>query len=299
MKAALLPDRGVVKVAGEDARSFLHGLVSADILEVAPGAARFCALLRRRGKSSRISSSSKRRQHEGGGFFLDAPARCREGARRQTQSLQAALPGHGRGLVGNARRAGGLGRQAARPTFGLCLCRSAPAGAGLTGDAAAASRRRCGSGRSAPRWSRRANMTRTASRSAFRKAASISATATPSRTKPTWISSAASISPRAAMSARRWFRAWSIAASPARAPCRSATTGTAPAAGTAVTAGGRQVGTMGSAAAGHGHRARCASTGWPTRSSRGEALIAGGVPIRLVKPDWARFAFPGAAKAAE
>ena len=40
--------------------------------------------------------------------------------------------------------------------------------------------------------------------------------------------------------------------------------------------------------------------------SRGEPLTAGGVPIHLVKPDWARFAFPGeatgaagAAKAAE
>ena len=35
--------------------------------------------------------------------------------------------------------------------------------------------------------------------------------------------------------------------------------------------------------------------------SRGEPLIAGagGVPLRLVKPDWARFAFPGENKAAE
>jgi hypothetical protein len=30
----------------------------------------------------------------------------------------------------------------------------------------------------------------------------------------------------------------------------------------------------------------------------GTALAAGGVPIRLVKPDWARFAWPGEAKAA-
>ncbi|HWS09663.1 MAG TPA: folate-binding protein, partial [Xanthobacteraceae bacterium] len=50
MKAALLPDRGVVKVAGDGARSFLHGLVTADILELKPGAARFCALLTPQGK---------------------------------------------------------------------------------------------------------------------------------------------------------------------------------------------------------------------------------------------------------
>ena len=34
MKAALLPDRGVVKVAGDGARNFLHGLVTADMLEL-------------------------------------------------------------------------------------------------------------------------------------------------------------------------------------------------------------------------------------------------------------------------
>jgi hypothetical protein len=33
--------------------------------------------------------------------------------------------------------------------------------------------------------------------------------------------------------------------------------------------------------------------------SRGEPLVSGGVPIHLVKPDWARFAFPGETKAAE
>ena len=36
MMAALLPDRGVVKVAGEDARKFLNGLVTADMAKVTP-----------------------------------------------------------------------------------------------------------------------------------------------------------------------------------------------------------------------------------------------------------------------
>jgi len=39
MKAALLPDRGVVKVAGDDARKFLNGLVTSDIAKVTPAAA--------------------------------------------------------------------------------------------------------------------------------------------------------------------------------------------------------------------------------------------------------------------
>ena len=31
MKAAFLPDRGVIKVGGEDARNFLNGLVTTDV----------------------------------------------------------------------------------------------------------------------------------------------------------------------------------------------------------------------------------------------------------------------------
>jgi len=56
MKAALLPDRGVVKVAGDGARNFLHGLVTADILDLAPG-------------SLPTSSRSKRRQPTAAAFF--------------------------------------------------------------------------------------------------------------------------------------------------------------------------------------------------------------------------------------
>jgi len=74
MKAALLPDRGVVKVAGEDARPFLHGLLSANILTLAPGAARFCALLSPQGKIFADFIIVEAPAREGGGFFLDVPA---------------------------------------------------------------------------------------------------------------------------------------------------------------------------------------------------------------------------------
>ena len=50
MKAALLPDRGVVKVAGADAAKFLDGLVTADLDKVTPGSARYAALLTPQGK---------------------------------------------------------------------------------------------------------------------------------------------------------------------------------------------------------------------------------------------------------
>ena len=45
MKAAFLPDRGVVKVSGESARDFLNGLVTTDLTLLRPGLGRFGALL--------------------------------------------------------------------------------------------------------------------------------------------------------------------------------------------------------------------------------------------------------------
>jgi folate-binding Fe-S cluster repair protein YgfZ len=50
MQAALLPDRGVVKVAGDDARAWLGNLVTIDMGRVALGAPRFGALLTPQGK---------------------------------------------------------------------------------------------------------------------------------------------------------------------------------------------------------------------------------------------------------
>ncbi len=47
---ALLPDRGVVAVAGDDRVSFLQGLVSNDVAEAAPGRAVWAALLTAQGK---------------------------------------------------------------------------------------------------------------------------------------------------------------------------------------------------------------------------------------------------------
>ena len=49
-KTILLDDRGVIEVRGPDAGKFLHGLVTNDILGLAPGEARFAALLSPQGK---------------------------------------------------------------------------------------------------------------------------------------------------------------------------------------------------------------------------------------------------------
>jgi len=50
MKAAFLPDRGVVEVSGEDARKFLNGLFTTDVTLLHPDEARFGALLTPQGK---------------------------------------------------------------------------------------------------------------------------------------------------------------------------------------------------------------------------------------------------------
>jgi tRNA-modifying protein YgfZ len=73
MQAALLPDRGVVKVTGNDARTFLNGLATNDIGKVTPGNPRFAALLTPQGKIIVDFIVAEAAAEDGGGFFLDCP----------------------------------------------------------------------------------------------------------------------------------------------------------------------------------------------------------------------------------
>src|SRR6201992_2363043 len=73
MKAAFLPDRGVVKVSGEDARNFLNGLVTSDVTLVRPGLGRFGALLTPQGKIITDFLITEAPSGHGGGFLIDAP----------------------------------------------------------------------------------------------------------------------------------------------------------------------------------------------------------------------------------
>lgn len=69
MASAFLDDRGVVRVGGEDARSFLQGLVTCDVEKITPQAAGFGALLSPQGKilfDFLIVA-------DGDGFLLDTP----------------------------------------------------------------------------------------------------------------------------------------------------------------------------------------------------------------------------------
>jgi folate-binding protein YgfZ len=73
MQAAFLPDRGVVKVSGEDARNFLNGLVTTDVTELKPGLAKFGALLTPQGKIIVDFLITEAPAGHGGGFLFDCP----------------------------------------------------------------------------------------------------------------------------------------------------------------------------------------------------------------------------------
>ena len=79
MKSAFLPDRGVIKVAGEDARNFLNGLITTDLDRLKPGLGRFGALLTPQGKIIVDFLITEVPAGHGGGFLIDCPKALAEG----------------------------------------------------------------------------------------------------------------------------------------------------------------------------------------------------------------------------
>jgi folate-binding protein YgfZ len=79
MKAAFLPDRGVVKVSGDDARNFLNGLVTTDVTLLRPGLGRFGALLTPQGKITVDFLITEAPAGHGGGFLIDCPRALAKG----------------------------------------------------------------------------------------------------------------------------------------------------------------------------------------------------------------------------
>jgi folate-binding protein YgfZ len=73
MRAALLPERAAIRITGEDATHFLQGLVTNNIESLTAGAARFAALLTPQGKILFDFIVVAIAEDEGGGFLLDAP----------------------------------------------------------------------------------------------------------------------------------------------------------------------------------------------------------------------------------
>jgi len=296
MKAALLQDRGVIKVAGDGARNFLQGLVTADMLELAPGTTRFGALLTPQGKIVADFIAAEAPAADGGGFFLDIPralgatlvaklnlyklrAKVTIEDLSETLAVLAAWDGGGatkHGLCYTDPRLPALGLRVTLPPR-LAAAAAADLGATLV-DAHDYETHRVALG--VPRGGVDFGYG-----DAFPHETDMDQLGGVDFAKGCYVGQevVSRIEHRGTARTR---------AVPIRYD------GAAPQTGVTVTAGAQQVGTMGSAAAGRGiallRLDRIAEA-----ISRGEELSAGGVPIRLVKPDWARFAFPGDNKAAE
>jgi len=296
MKAALLPDRGVVKVAGDGARNFIHGLVTADMLELRAGDARFCALLTPQGKIIADFIVAEAPAENGGGFFLDIPrtlgtalverlniyklrAKVIVEDLSETLGVLAVWDGNGKtryGLHYPDPRLPALGQRVMLPPH-LVNEAAAELGAALV-DASEYEAHRIALG--VPQGGRDFSYG-----DAFPHESDMDQLGGIDFSKGCYVGQEVV----SRMQHRGTARTRAIPIS---------YEGAAPTAGATIMAGERQVGVMGSAAAGHG-LALLRVDRVADALSRGETLYAGGVAIRLVKPDWLRFALPGETKAAE
>ncbi len=295
MYVALLPDRGVVKASGADARTFLHGLVTADVSKLAPGEARFAALLTPQGKIIADFIITEAKAEDGGGFFLDCPhALAPELAQRlnfyrlrakvSIEDLSASLgvlaawDGTGTtdcGLIYPDPRLAALGLRCLLPPD---IAKDAAAELGATlADASAYETHRIALG--VPRGGLDFIYG-----GAFPHETDMDQLGGVDFAKGCYIGQ--EVVSRVEHRGTARTRIVPIAFD-----------GFAPEAGTPVMAGEKEAGTLGSTAAGRG-LAMLRLDRVEDALAAGAPLIAGGVPIRPMKPSWARFAFPGEAKAA-
>jgi tRNA-modifying protein YgfZ len=298
MKAALLPDRGVVKVAGDGARNFLHGLVTADILKLMPGTAVFAALLTPQGKIIAdfivVQAPSGQSSTDDGGFFLDIPRTLGAAlverlnlyklrAKVLIEDLSATLNvlavwdgswDHSgttmRSLCYADPRLPALGLRAIIPPDSASEA-AAALGATIVGAGDyEAHRIALGIPRGGIDF---------AYSDAFPHETDMDQLGGVDFKKGCFIGQEVV----SRMQHRGTARTRAV-------PVRYK--GTAPDVGTAITAGGRQIGALGSTSDGHGI-ALLRLDRVDEALADGDTLTAGAVPIELVKPDWARFAFPG------
>ena len=300
MQAALLPERGVVKVAGEDARRFLNGLATNDIGKVAPGSPRFAALLTPQGKIIVDFIVVEATPDDGGGFFLDCPRALASALveklnfyrLRAKVTVEDLSPALGVMAVWDGQR-----NWLAETEYGLCYAdprhaslgtrimlppqlaaeAAADLGASLT-DAEAYDAHRIALG--VPRGG-----TDFSYGDAFPHEADMDQLAGVDFDKGCYVGQ--EVVSRVEHRANARSRVVPIAYDEF-----------SPMPGLPVMAGDKQVGTLGSTAKGRG-LALLRLDRVADALSAGTPLTAGGIAIRVVKPDWARFPFPGETKAAE
>jgi folate-binding protein YgfZ len=296
MQAALLPDRGVVKVAGDAARKFLNGLVTVDLAKVAPARAGFGALLTPQGKIIVDFLLAEAPPPDGGGFFLDCPRALAPTLVQRLNFYKLRAPVIVEDLsetLGVLAVWGG----AAETEYGLCYADPRLPALGqrcmlpphLAADAAA---------------DLGAELVEAAAYEAHRIALGIPrggldfmyGDAFPHETDMDQLGGVD-------FDKGCFVGQEVVSRIEHRGTARTrvvpvAFDGFAPEAGTPVSAGERAVGTLGSSAQGRGlallRLDRAADA-----LAAGEPLASAGVELRLVKPDWAQFPWPGEAKAAE
>jgi tRNA-modifying protein YgfZ len=296
MKAALLPDRGVVKVDGAEARKFLDGLVTVDLDKVTPDAARYGALLTPQGKIIADFIVAEVAPEDGTGLFLDCPralstsltdrlnfyklrAKVIVEDLSETLGVLAAWDGDGTtdcGLVYRDPRLPALGLRAMIPPH-LASEAAADFGADMV-DADAYEAHRIALG--APRGGLDFTYG-----DAFPHEADMDQLSGVDFAKGCYVGQEVVSRMEHRGTARNRVVPVTFDAF-------------APDAGVPVTAGDKPVGTMGSSASGHG-LAMLRLDRVADAQTAGTPLMAGGITLRPVKPQWARFAWPGEAKAAE
>lgn len=289
MKAALLPDRGVVKVVGEPARQFLNGLLTTDIGTVSPGQARFAALLTPQGKIVVDCIVAEAPAADGGGFFIDCPralapafatklnfyklrAKVVVEDLSETLGVMAAWGGSGTtdyGLAYADPRLPALGQRIIVPPH-LVTETARDLGAELV-DASAYEAHRIALG--VPRGG--VDFTYG---DAFPHETNMDQLAGVDFAKGCYVGQEVV----SRMEHRGTARTRIVAA---------AYDGGAPETGTPVMAGEKSVGTFGSAADGHGIAlVRLDRVG--DAMAAGTPVAAGGVTLRIARPDWAKFSLP-------
>ena len=294
MQAALLPDRGVVKVTGNDARTFLNGLATTDIGKVTPAGPRFAALLTPQGKIIVDFIVVEAPAKDGGGFFLDCP-RALAGTlvdKLNFYKLRAKVMAEDLSAVLGVLAAwGGQNRVSAETEYGLCyadprlpklgmrvmlpphLAAEAAADLGATlVEAEAYEAHRIALG--VPRGGTDFTYGGT-----FPHEADMDQLAGVDFEKGCYVGQE--------VVSRVEHR------SSARSRIVQVTFEYAPISGLPVMAGEKEIGTLGSTAKGHG-LAMIRLDRLADAQAAGLPITCGNIPLRVVKPDWAKFAWPAA-----
>lgn len=283
MQSAFLPERGVVKLSGDDAAKFLQGLVTCDIGTIGEGTAGFGALLTPQGKIIADFLIIKAPTGHGGGLFLDMPGVLAADlvkklgfyklrAKVVIEDLSAS---RGVTAVWNADTApdGDLvARDPRHPALGWRVLGPLPADDRDEASAAAYQAHRIGLG--IPEGGKDF-----AYGDAFPHEVDMDQLAGVAFDKGCFIGQEVV----SRMQHRGTARTRVV-------PVRF--DGPAPEAGLDVTAGDKLIGQMGSAAGGRG-LARLRLDRIEDALAAGQAITAGGIALTPVKPDWARFAWPG------